>query len=160
MATEAGASERGAVQTANSLRQNAGGAGELRGAIGARETARLQAQGAAETTGAKNLAAVAPGSQAPSDETIADVKSAVESAAAVGGKTLTGYKAHVLSRLLTSVSVSKDTARRIAEASTDPARLPAVIQALRRARLNADQIRDIFVPRAGTAAGILTGDEQ
>lgn len=163
VAQAAGSSERGAVSTANDIRQNAGTATELRGALGARETNRLQAQGQAETQSARNLALTAPGAQATSDETARDIGDAIKTGIAAGGHASATYKTGVLARLVSNAKLtflSKDAARRIAEASTDPARLPGVIDALRRARLNDEQIRAIFSPRAGVAAGTLVGEQE
>lgn len=160
LAQEAGSSERGAVTTANNLRQDAGQAAEMRAALGPRETTALQELGTAETQSATRLAQVTPAQRAPSDEVAADVRNAVERAVAIGGKTLTGYKAHVVSRLLTSASISSDTARRIAEAATDSRNLPDVIAALRRARLNDQQIREVLLPRVAATAGMAAGDVQ
>lgn len=163
VAQAAGSSERGAVSTANDIRQNAGTATELRGALGARETNRLQAQGQAETQSARNLALTAPGAQATSDETARDIGDAIKTGIAAGGHASATYKAGVLARLVSNAKLSflsNDAARRIAEASTNTARLPGVIDALRRARLNDEQIRAIFSPRAGVAAGTLVGEQE
>lgn len=157
---EAGASERGAQTTANALRQNAGLADETRGALGARETERLQRLGAAETTGAERLSQASRAPRAPSQETEQSVKNAVERVAALGGHTLTGYKTAVFSRLITKAQLSSVTARKLAEAATDPASLPGVIDALRRAKLSEETIRSVLLPAVSRSAGAAAGGAQ
>ena len=153
---DAASTERGAVTTADKLRQTPK---ELTEALGPYETARLQRLGRAETQSADRLKQVTPKLLAPSDELSADVQAAVEAAAVAGGRTLTGFAIHAARRLVERLRMSAGTARRIAELATDPAQLPAVIAALRRARLTDQQIREVLIP-VGAGAGVAAGGVQ
>lgn len=158
LADAAGDSEAGALATAKDVQQG-GTATEMRGALNPRETNNIQALGQAELTGAERLAQTVPAQKAASDEFAKTGTRFVESIVALGGHALTGFKAHVLSRLLLQPGLSPATARRIAEYATNPSEVPNVIAALRRARLNEQQIREILMPVAG-AGGATAGGAQ
>lgn len=153
LAREAGESPSKAVQTARAIGSRSGVGTEAAG-TGMNTQGGLHNLGRAETEGASRLRQVA-GTGAPRtarDELAETLRNGVERVVAIGGNALTGYKAHVATRLLTAARVSAKTARQIAEMASDPARTAQTIAALRRARLNDQQIREILLPVGGGAA--------
>jgi hypothetical protein len=150
LVTKAASSESNAVGLANEVNQG-GTAAELRGALNSGETNRIQALGLKEAQSAERLNQVYPAVNAPSDETARDVMRGVETVAAAGGHVLTGFKVHVFTKLVTAAQVSPGTAKAIAEMATDPAKIPRVIAALRKARVSNQKIREILMPIAAGA---------
>jgi hypothetical protein len=156
LAESSGASESGAIQTADELRQEASQP-RLQEALGINEARALQRAGAAEIRSARQLNQLASSPAAKSAETARMIQTASEAVVTAGGKALTGFKVHFFNRLVSNPLITTNTARRLAELVSDPAELPGLLQALRNAHLTENQIRELFIPGLAGTAGITLG---
>lgn len=153
LADEASSSDESAVRLANKLRQASALEGEA-GVLKGSEKAALQRLGEGESTSAERLSQIAPSRlRTRSDEAASTTQRLLEGVAASAGKTLTGFKVHFIDRLVSQTHMSEGTARKLAEAATDPAKLPEVIAALKRVRINEDKALEL-IRDAAVAAGI------
>jgi hypothetical protein len=158
---QANSNERGALRTADELRQNAGLSDRLTEAMGARAQP-LRRVGAAEVKASENLAQLAPGSlQSRESELGQQAQSLIEAVAAVGGHVLTGFKVHVFARIMTKAHMRPSTAKRVTAMLLDPRQRDAAIRLLGNARVNQRKLYDILhsAAQASGYAGVASGTQ-
>jgi len=153
---QAGSSESGAVRTANEMRQDAGLSDRLNQQMGGRARP-LRRIGEFEATATRNLNSLAPNNVVSKHtETSRASSQLLETAAATVGKTLTGFKTHVLARLLTGSQLRPSTANKIVAMLVDPNQRDTAIRMLGNARVSQQKLYRIL-QSAAQASGIVGG---
>lgn len=143
---DAGETESGALGTANKLRQ--GAPSKTLESLPTAEANALRLRGSAETTSQKNFSDLSQTSlQSKDAENAAGVQKAIEGTVATVGHTLTGYKAHTITRWLTQRGTSEKMANNIVDLlvkTRTPQDVAALTNALNRAKIGADSRRLIL----------------
>lgn len=153
---QAAQSNRGALATARTLAEPAG-AKAATPQLSDAEQSRLQQGADRLVKGQQALANIAPASQRSDIAQHTDeITGLAKTALLAGSHSTTLFKANMLTNLVTKLRLSNDTAKKFAEALTDPDKVPYVVDLLGKARVNAQEVRDI-VAKSAQAAGVQAG---
>lgn len=157
LAQTAGETESGAARTAQQLRQ--GAPSKTLESLPTGEQAALQSRGAATAKSQQNYADLAANSlPSKAQETANGIQNAVEGTVATVGHTLTGFKAHAVTRLLTKAGTSEATANGIVDLLTranTPQDIANLKNALNRSVSDA-RIRRLVLKQVGRNAAVGT----
>lgn len=157
LAQTAGETESGAARTAQQLRQ--GAPSKTLESLPVGERTALQSRGAATAKSQQNYADLAANSlPSKAQETASGIQNAVEGTVATVGHTLTGFKAHAVTRLLTKAGTSEKTANAIVDLLTR-ANTPQDIANLRNAlnrSVSDARIRRLVLKQVGRNAAVGT----
>lgn len=158
LADQAKESPAQAARVAQRVTSDTGVQERLGAVLPATEVSRLQGNVGARLKGSEALANMAPSSQrSKSAETAKEVGDTLKSVLIAGSHSTTLFKSEMLSRLVTQLHVTDATARKLAEAITDPNRTQDVISLLKKARVNEQDVRDM-VAQSAKVAGVTSGE--
>lgn len=161
LAEAARRSPEGAVRTAKRLSEDANLQDKLSVSLGPNEASRLQRMGAAEVTAAKNMNALV-GSIGVKSSDVSTTQTTQAVAAALSPALSLPYKVFWAAKMVNRFGVRNSTAQALAQNITNPEKVPAVIDYLRRIGIDNQTILSTmheFSASGGSMAGATAGTQ-